>query len=197
MLCFRAWEEWAIYPNDFLIQLQNIFLGLTSSVCSICLILIFASLMFAHISARIFLLVPDEYNLFYLIFRLNLLYSFSNILAKYNVPKITFPVFTLQAASKKPVDMEEEIAGVPLEPPVVAPKLGGMTAIAANVESLDGAPLVQYDGDPLDIDGGPLNPTGDGGDNEEDEDFEGIPLETTSVLFHFNNFSRRQNELSG
>ena len=32
MLCFRAWEEWAIYPNDFLIQLQNVFLGLTSSV---------------------------------------------------------------------------------------------------------------------------------------------------------------------
>ena len=28
MLCFRAWEDWAIYPNDFLINLQNIFLGL-------------------------------------------------------------------------------------------------------------------------------------------------------------------------
>ncbi len=30
MLCFRAWEDWAIYSQDFLIQLQNIFLGLTS-----------------------------------------------------------------------------------------------------------------------------------------------------------------------
>ncbi|KAL8618876.1 hypothetical protein ACOMHN_000883 [Nucella lapillus] len=28
MACFRAWEDWAIYPLDFLINLQNIFLGL-------------------------------------------------------------------------------------------------------------------------------------------------------------------------
>jgi len=28
MNCFRTWEDWAIYPNDFLIKLQNIFLGL-------------------------------------------------------------------------------------------------------------------------------------------------------------------------
>ncbi|KAK0066648.1 U2 snRNP-associated SURP motif-containing protein [Biomphalaria pfeifferi] len=28
MNCFRAWEDWAVYPNDFLITLQNIFLGL-------------------------------------------------------------------------------------------------------------------------------------------------------------------------
>ena len=26
--CFRAWEDWALYPQDFLIKLQNIFLGL-------------------------------------------------------------------------------------------------------------------------------------------------------------------------
>jgi hypothetical protein len=31
MLCFRAWEDWAIYPQEFLIQLQNIFLGLTQT----------------------------------------------------------------------------------------------------------------------------------------------------------------------
>ncbi|XP_025080293.1 U2 snRNP-associated SURP motif-containing protein-like isoform X1 [Pomacea canaliculata] len=31
MACFRAWEDWAIYPNDFLINLQNIFLGLVFS----------------------------------------------------------------------------------------------------------------------------------------------------------------------
>ncbi|XP_048744647.2 U2 snRNP-associated SURP motif-containing protein-like isoform X2 [Ostrea edulis] len=31
MSCFRAWEDWAIYPNDFLISLQNVFLGLISS----------------------------------------------------------------------------------------------------------------------------------------------------------------------
>ncbi|XP_074657715.1 U2 snRNP-associated SURP motif-containing protein-like isoform X2 [Tubulanus polymorphus] len=31
MNCFRAWEDWAIYPNDFLIRLQNVFLGLVSS----------------------------------------------------------------------------------------------------------------------------------------------------------------------
>jgi hypothetical protein len=28
MNSFRAWESWAIYPSDFLIKLQNIFLGL-------------------------------------------------------------------------------------------------------------------------------------------------------------------------
>ena len=26
--CFRAWEDWALYPMEFLINLQNIFLGL-------------------------------------------------------------------------------------------------------------------------------------------------------------------------
>merc|ERR1719309_1294137 len=31
MACFRAWEDWALYPMDFLIKLQNIFLGLVSS----------------------------------------------------------------------------------------------------------------------------------------------------------------------
>ena len=28
MSCFRAWEQWAIYPNDFIIYLQNVFFGL-------------------------------------------------------------------------------------------------------------------------------------------------------------------------
>jgi len=28
MGCFRAWEDWALYPQDYLIKLQNIFLGL-------------------------------------------------------------------------------------------------------------------------------------------------------------------------
>lgn len=28
MNCFRAWEDWALYSGDFLIKLQNIFLGL-------------------------------------------------------------------------------------------------------------------------------------------------------------------------
>uniref|UniRef100_A0A3Q3A9A9 Zgc:163098 n=1 Tax=Kryptolebias marmoratus TaxID=37003 RepID=A0A3Q3A9A9_KRYMA len=27
MSCFRAWEDWAIYPDSYLIRLQNIFLG--------------------------------------------------------------------------------------------------------------------------------------------------------------------------
>ncbi|XP_063298565.1 U2 snRNP-associated SURP motif-containing protein isoform X2 [Pelobates fuscus] len=30
MTCFRAWEDWAIYPEPFLIRLQNIFLGLVN-----------------------------------------------------------------------------------------------------------------------------------------------------------------------
>ncbi|XP_041354485.1 U2 snRNP-associated SURP motif-containing protein-like isoform X2 [Gigantopelta aegis] len=28
MSCFRAWEDWAVYPNEFLIKMQNVFLGL-------------------------------------------------------------------------------------------------------------------------------------------------------------------------
>ncbi len=32
MNCFRAWEDWALYPMDFLIRLQNIFLGLISQL---------------------------------------------------------------------------------------------------------------------------------------------------------------------
>ncbi|XP_071085782.1 U2 snRNP-associated SURP motif-containing protein-like [Haliotis cracherodii] len=28
MSCFRTWEDWAVYPNDYLINLQNVFLGL-------------------------------------------------------------------------------------------------------------------------------------------------------------------------
>jgi len=35
MQMFRAWEEWAVYPKDFLIKLQNTFLGLTSTVSSL------------------------------------------------------------------------------------------------------------------------------------------------------------------
>ncbi|KAG8580906.1 hypothetical protein GDO81_007472 [Engystomops pustulosus] len=30
MACFRAWEDWAIYPEPYLIKLQNIFLGLVN-----------------------------------------------------------------------------------------------------------------------------------------------------------------------
>lgn len=28
MRMFRAWEDWAVYPRDFLVKLQNAFLGL-------------------------------------------------------------------------------------------------------------------------------------------------------------------------
>ena len=30
MISFRAWEEWNVYPAEFLIHLQNVFLGLVS-----------------------------------------------------------------------------------------------------------------------------------------------------------------------
>uniref|UniRef100_A0A673ZL98 U2 snRNP-associated SURP motif-containing protein n=1 Tax=Salmo trutta TaxID=8032 RepID=A0A673ZL98_SALTR len=30
MSCFRAWEDWAVYPDPFLIKLQNVFLGLVN-----------------------------------------------------------------------------------------------------------------------------------------------------------------------
>jgi len=31
MACFRAWDEWGLYPSEFLIRLQNIFLGLLTA----------------------------------------------------------------------------------------------------------------------------------------------------------------------
>lgn len=30
MGCFKAWDEWGVYSNEFLIKLQNIFLGLAT-----------------------------------------------------------------------------------------------------------------------------------------------------------------------
>ncbi|XP_056656187.1 U2 snRNP-associated SURP motif-containing protein-like [Monodelphis domestica] len=32
MTCFRAWEDWEIYPETFLVRLQNIFLGLENII---------------------------------------------------------------------------------------------------------------------------------------------------------------------
>ncbi|XP_067010744.2 U2 snRNP-associated SURP motif-containing protein isoform X2 [Anabrus simplex] len=32
MQMFRAWEEWAVYPKEFLIRLQNVFLGLSNAI---------------------------------------------------------------------------------------------------------------------------------------------------------------------
>jgi U2-associated protein SR140 len=29
--CVRAWEDWAIYPNEYLVRLQNMFLGLAKT----------------------------------------------------------------------------------------------------------------------------------------------------------------------
>lgn len=29
--CVRAWEDWAIYPKEYLVRLQNMFLGLVKS----------------------------------------------------------------------------------------------------------------------------------------------------------------------
>ena len=30
--CFKAWEDWALYPQDFLIKLQNIFMGFVGKI---------------------------------------------------------------------------------------------------------------------------------------------------------------------
>ncbi|KAA0193641.1 U2 snRNP-associated SURP motif-containing protein [Fasciolopsis buskii] len=88
MLCFRAWEDWAVYPNDYLIKLQNIFLGLVTEI-----------------------------------------------------------------------EDEAELAGIPLDPESGLAELAGakLKSLDADVEILDGQPLVQYDGDPLDVDGSPLS----------------------------------------
>jgi len=32
MQLFRAWEDWAIYPKDYLIRMQNNFLGLSRQI---------------------------------------------------------------------------------------------------------------------------------------------------------------------
>ena len=29
--CVRAWEDWALYPNEYLVKLQNLFLGLVGN----------------------------------------------------------------------------------------------------------------------------------------------------------------------
>lgn len=31
LMCIRAWTDWTIYPNDFLVNLQNTFLGLSKN----------------------------------------------------------------------------------------------------------------------------------------------------------------------
>ncbi|CAH8573433.1 unnamed protein product [Dicrocoelium dendriticum] len=88
MLCFRAWEDWAVYPNDYLIRLQNIFLGLVSQD-----------------------------------------------------------------------DDDADLSGVPLDyDPSGGLEIPGkrFNATDSNVEILEAQPLVQYDGDPLDVDGSPL-----------------------------------------
>ncbi|CAH8830374.1 unnamed protein product [Trichobilharzia szidati] len=90
MLCFRAWEDWAVYPNEFLIKLQNIFLGL---VC-------------------------------------------------------------------EAVDDEADLAGVPLnleEDEQIEGCIKKVGFLNSDVEVLESQPLVQYDGDPLDVDGSPLD----------------------------------------
>ena len=61
MNVFRAWEDWAIYPNDFLINLQNIFLGLvlqkpTKSVCINPLLFIIPTMV---ATGRLFKLLED------------------------------------------------------------------------------------------------------------------------------------------
>ncbi|TGZ70483.1 hypothetical protein CRM22_003175 [Opisthorchis felineus] len=91
MLCFHAWDDWAIYPNDYLIRLQNIFLGLVSEI-----------------------------------------------------------------------DDESDLAGVPLElegAAVIDVSSKSLPTLDPDVEMLQGQPLVQYDGDPLDVDGSPLDDT--------------------------------------
>ena len=35
MSCVRAWEDWAIYPNDYLVKLQSVFLGLLGNKSNI------------------------------------------------------------------------------------------------------------------------------------------------------------------
>lgn len=68
------------------------------------------------------------------------------------------------------VDDESDLAGVPLQ--VVeseGPQKKELTSIDSNVEVLHGQPLVQYDGDPLDVDGSPLE-----GDEMQDD-----PADTT------------------
>lgn len=76
------------------------------------------------------------------------------------------------------IDDDDDLAGVPIDSHATTTL--GMTALTSNVESLDGAPLVQYD--PLDADG--TSPPGTGGDDEDD--LEGVPLDLgyASHLFY-------------
>jgi len=43
MQIFRAWEDWDIYPKEFLFRCQNTFLGLSIndvSLCSLCMLFV-------------------------------------------------------------------------------------------------------------------------------------------------------------
>ncbi|VDP77432.1 unnamed protein product [Echinostoma caproni] len=62
-------------------------------------------------------------------------------------------------AEQLKVDDEAELAGIPLGPEIAMSDVSGnkLMTLDTDVEILDGQPLVQYDGDPLDVDGSPLS----------------------------------------
>lgn len=66
MNCFRAWEEWAIYPEQYLIHLQNIFLGFTKrdeeviDKTKVRRIFIQTYIFFCEINEQISIFVPQE-----------------------------------------------------------------------------------------------------------------------------------------
>lgn len=41
MLCMRAWSDWVVYPPEFLLSLQNTFLGINERVFTCCILLIY------------------------------------------------------------------------------------------------------------------------------------------------------------
>ncbi|XP_047205507.1 U2 snRNP-associated SURP motif-containing protein isoform X1 [Girardinichthys multiradiatus] len=110
MSCFRAWEDWAVYPDPFLIKLQNIFLGLV------------------------------------------------NLSAEKEVPVVVEP------------EPAEDLDGAPLAEFVDGAPLEDVDGVPIDAGPIDGAPI---DGAPLDdLDGVPIKSI--------DDDIDGIPLDQSA-----------------
>lgn len=134
MSCFRAWEDWAVYPDPFLIKLQNIFLGLVNLS-----------------SEKEVPLVVEVINHTY-------------------IPKFLFSlgsclIFLLLVLFQP--EPAEDLDGAPLGEFVDGAPLEDVDGVPIDAAPIDGAPI---DGAPLDdLDGVPIKSI--------DDDLDGIPCE--------------------
>ncbi|XP_045199320.2 U2 snRNP-associated SURP motif-containing protein-like isoform X1 [Mercenaria mercenaria] len=140
MLCFRAWEDWAIYPNEYLINLQNIFLGLVPKESVDTKETPVKSSRSKHTKTS----VPNQMN--------DLYRSYLEMLS------VTSPKTEVKPDLDGIPLADPDVDGLPFEEPVAAKR--------GRDDDFDGAPLQEdLDGAPLgeatvsDLDGMPLEPS--------------------------------------